>query len=336
MTKLSEVVAYLNLLEKNVPLETASVAHDTLMPILHTISSHQIQFESLTQRLTDQYNLTLDILDRFDSTIDSIRSRLLDIVAQQEPLYYAQSTELYEQQFKNDQIQFEFDRRLAYDAPPGLFTDRGQLVNSILDCKFNVSEEAKTFITARLLPHSTWQHPSMIIRPGRENWIQDLVGADPLYLVDQYAELLEPALLRYNNNYRNRLRKYLVNEANSDYLELLPDSQFKFCLVYNFFNYKPLPIIKNYLCEIWKKLKPGGVVAMTINNCDRAAAVSLVERYTTFYTPGKAVIEYAQSLGFQLINHYNIDLACSWFEFQKPGTLTTLRGGQSLAKIVYK
>jgi hypothetical protein len=336
MTKLSEVVSYLNLLEKTIPLETAPIAHDALAPILHTISNHQIQFDPLTQQLNNQYDNILKNLDQFDSTIDLIRAQLLDMVAKQEPLYYAQSMEFYEQQFKNDQVQFEFDRRLAYDAPPGWLVDRSQLVNSMLDCKFNVSDEAKAFITARLLPHSTWQHPSMIIRPGRENWIQDLVGADPLYLLDQYAELLEPALLRYNNSYRNRLRKYLINESNNNCLDQLPDSQFKFCLVYNFFNYKPLPIINNYLCEIWKKLKPGGVVAMTINNCDRAAAVSLVERYTTFYTPGKAVIEYAQSLGFQLLNHYNIDLACSWIEFQKPGTLTTLRGGQSLAKIVYK
>jgi hypothetical protein len=44
--------------------------------------------------------------------------------------------------------------------------------------------------------------------------------------------------------------------------------------------------------------------------------------------------EHAESLGFEL-THQHIGLGnIAWLEFQKPGQIQTMRGGQTLAKVV--
>jgi SAM-dependent methyltransferase len=170
-----------------------------------------------------------------------------------------------------------------------------------------------------------------------EDWIKELVGCDPLYLVDTHSELLEPAKLRFNDQYQRRLRTYTIRETTeSNMLDQLPDGQFGFCLAYNFFNYKPLEVIEAYLKELYIKLKPGGVVAFTFNNCDRAEGIELFEKHFMSYTPEKNLVALCQSTGYEIKNVFRLDQSCTWIEIQRPGETTSLRGGQSLAKILYK
>jgi hypothetical protein len=89
-----------------------------------------------------------------------------------------------------------------------------------------------------------------------------------------------------------------------------------------------------YLADIYRKLKPGGVVALTFNDCDRWGGVELAERHFMCYTPGTMLISLAQSLGFEIQQRYDIDNSNTWLEMRRPGELTSVRGGQSLAKIV--
>ena len=91
----------------------------------------------------------------------------------------------------------------------------------------------------------------MIIRPGIETFIDDMVAFDPLYLVDDQHELLDPAMDRFNTLYQRRLRPYVVNERSDDeILGKLPNNQFGMCLVYNYFNYRPFEVIKRYFVSI--------------------------------------------------------------------------------------
>jgi len=52
------------------------------------------------------------------------------------------------------------------------------------------------------------------------------------------------------------------------------------------------------------------------------------------YTPGGLLRSLCESLGFEISQHYLIDHSNTWLEMRRPGALTSLRGGQSLAKIV--
>jgi hypothetical protein len=117
---------------------------------------------------------------------------------------------------------------------------------------------------------------------------------------------------------------------------MLPDNQFGLVFVYDFFNYKPLRIIERYLRNLMNKIRPGGVLAMTINDCDHAHAVRRVEQDISCYTPGHMI----ESIWLNLKYEKNFDFTSEWgwryIELRRPGAITSLRGGQSLAKIIPK
>ena len=311
--KLSTIVAYKNKLESATPLDTAPVVHEKLAPILHTVETAEVQMLNLTEQLGKNYIDILAQLREFEDTIELVKDNVQRLIGDLEPVYYAESWKRYIEEITFDTNEYILNRRFAYDQ---------DIIN---------------FITARIQSHSNWQHPGLILRPGREDWISYLVGCDPLYLVDVHADLLEPAVLRFNDQYQRRLRTYVVTESvDTPILARLPNNQFSYCLAWNFFNYKPIEIIKTYLNEVYQKLKPGGCISFTFNDCDRSGAVELVERNFSFYTPWQAVREYAESLGLEAREIFRIDGSCTWVELYKPGALSTIRGGQTLAKLVYK
>ena len=75
---------------------------------------------------------------------------------------------------------------------------------------------------------------------------------------------------------------------------------------------------------------------MTFNDCDRDKAVMLVERRYCCYTPGKLLIQLAKTLGYEVLFQWHDNGPSTWLELKRPGTLATLRGGQTLAKILPK
>jgi SAM-dependent methyltransferase len=185
--------------------------------------------------------------------------------------------------------------------------------------------------------YGNWKYPAMIIRPGREKFIDDMVMFDPLYLIDSDHELLKPAIEKFPEDYQKRLRTYVIDELKNDHLlQQIPDNQFGLCLAFNLFNFRPLEVIRRYLTEIYQKLKPGGVILLTFNDCDRDKAVMLVEQHFASYTPGTLIQELASSIGYEPIFKWDDGGPSTWLEIKKPGTLTSLRGGQTLAKIIHK
>jgi SAM-dependent methyltransferase len=177
----------------------------------------------------------------------------------------------------------------------------------------------------------------MIIRPGLEKFVEDMVGFDPLYLIDQDHNLLLPAFNKFPEEYQRRLRLYTVREnVDSEILDKIPNNQFGICLVYNFFEFKPFEITRAYLTEIYQKLKPGGTLIMTFNDCDRDKAVKLAEQRYACYTPGSIIKQFATTVGYDQTFSWNNNGPTTWLELKKPGTLTSLKGGQTLAKIIKK
>jgi len=311
--KLSSLVAYKNLLDNLTPIDAIPLTHEKLGPILHTVATHGIQFNDLIRELKDDYEHINSAFTKFDDTIEKVKDELASIISNQESAYFQESYRLYDQEMVHDSAEYILNRR------PDL------------------EQTAFDFIKGRISLYGDWHHAGLIIRPGREDWIRQLVGCDPLYLVDVSNELLDPAILKFNRQYQRRLRSYVIQES-SDHtmLDNIPDNQFGFCLAYNFFNFKPFEVIKCYLIEVYKKLKNGGTFAITFNDCDRAAGVELAERSFMCYTPGTMVLNLARSIGYEVRQTFHADAANCWVELRKPGTLTSIRGGQSLAEIVAK
>jgi len=310
--KLSDLIQYRNQLEILSALPVWQTADLDLNVILHLISTHNIQFSECATQLIDKKHGIQQAFDSFEHTLTQIKTQLDQQIEIAEKSWFQDSYEFYYKNMKEN-------------------------VNHLTRRQPNLSAEAKAIYHTRILKHNSWHHAAMIVRPGVETFINDLVGCDPLYLIDTDHEFLKPAMNLYNQTYQNRLRPYVINEKlDEQILYQLPDAQFGLIFCYNFFNFRPFEIVKRWLMESYQKLKPGGVLVMTYNDCDRYKAVLLVEQKYTCYTPGKMIRQWANILGFEEIFCYHDDGPITWIEFKKPGESTSLRGGQALAEIIPK
>lgn len=311
--KLSDLVAYRNHLDK-FSLNEAKIKTDfDIEHIKHQILNCSFDSENFRDKIISAHQDVSNVFEKFSLLIETIKHSVDAEIVAKEKFWLEETYKLYSENMVNDSDEYILNRRPV------------------------LSEEYNNIIRNRIVGISNSRQPGMIIRPGMETFIQNMVSFDPLYLVDKNDNMLFPCMLEFPELYQRRLRKYIVDEYNADpILERLPNNQFAVCLAYNFFNFKPIPVIERYLTEIFAKLKPGGRLLMTFNDCDNEKAVRLAEQYYACYTPGRMIKEYAGQLGFEIYFIYNDGGPSTWIEFEKPGTLTSLRGGQALAKIVHK
>jgi SAM-dependent methyltransferase len=309
--KLSELVAYRNQLNRLHISEAKTHTELDFSKIKHLVNSKDFDPNNIKGQLQDKHNEVYQKFDEFVALVEQAKQEAQQEINLKEQFWLEETYRLYSQEMTHDSDEHILNRRPT------------------------LSEEHDNIIRARIKNFSNHLHPGMIIRPGLETFIEDMVSFDPLYLVDQSEELLFPSMIGFPEQYRRRLRPYVIdrNETGS-ILSKLPDNQFGMCLAYNFFNFTPIQVIEKYLVEIFSKLKPGGRLMMTFNDCDNEKAVRLAESYYTCYTPGRLVKEIAQRVGYEIYFIWNDNDPSTWLELQKPGILTTLRGGQALAKVV--
>jgi hypothetical protein len=309
--KLSEYVAFLNLLETvDVSAERVEAIR-SLAATLQSITGYQVKLDDYSQRLQDNFLAIRSGIDQFSETVNELRDRVQSIVVQREPEYIQNGIRIYQSEMIHERADYILNRRL---------TAQGE------DLKY---------ISGRLKILSDWRYPGMCIRPGLDDFVKTMVPLDPLYLVDQNYDLLDPAVQCFEPQYQRRLRRYTVNDYRSEpILGKLPDNQFGVVFAYNFFNYKPLMVIERYLQELYDKLRPGGTLIMTYNNCDRSHAVGLAERNFMMYTPLRLLRPMIEQIGYVNVSNRLCDGDFDLLEISKPGTLSSIRGGQCLAKII--
>lgn len=309
--KLSEIVAYLNLLDSLDVHDEAAEATRRLAAVLHVVANHAVQVDSCSQDLEQNFDAVKRGLDDFESTLSRIKQRLVQLLHEQEPAYLAESYRLFDQEMRHDSVQHILSRRLG------------------------INDDSRLALQYRLKNLTDWRLSGMIIGPRTEKFIEDMVSMDPLYVVDTHEDLLAPAVRKFHPDYQRRLRQYVVNEyVPRPILNELPNNQFGVIFAYNYFNYRPIEVIRRYIQEIASKLRPGGTFIMTYNNCDRAHGIGLTERHWMCYTPQRLIVEAAVDAGLELVSATDKSSDLSWIEFVRPGEIETLRGGQSLAKII--
>jgi SAM-dependent methyltransferase len=311
--KLSDLVNYRNELEAMSAVPVRRHSDLEIEKITHLVEHQSIQIAEFAKSLQQKRQDIQHTFDTFENNLDTLKAELKQLIDTTEKPWFAESYRLYEQEMIYETAEYILNRRPE------------------------IEPETEQFYRTRIIRYNSWQHPAMIIRPGCETFISDLVASDPLYLVDESHDLLLPAMNQFNEQYQQRLRPYTINERNSDEILIkLPNNQFGLVFAYNFFNFRPFEIIKKYLAEIYEKLRPGGMLVMTFNDCDRAKGVILVEQHFCCYTPGYLVRELAQSLGYEISFSWTDQGPSTWLELKKPGEFTSLRGGQALAKIMPK
>ena len=107
-----------------------------------------------------------------------------------------------------------------------------------------------------------------------------------------------------------------------------------FVLAWNIFNYFPLEAIKEYVKEIVKVIRPGGVLMFSYNNSDRWQGAEMVENAFMCHTPKHVLLPLVESLGLTVTASYDYDPTVSWVEIQKPGGLSTCKAHQSMGAVI--
>lgn len=310
--ELSSLVGYLNHLEQTSPDPIYLKARHELDALIHSVVNHP---KSISAGRCDVLLTASREIDRsYENLIrhhDLLKKHVRNLVIEQESQYFAESLRHFHEESCLETVEYKLSRQLKPNS---------QQTDSIL---------------GKLLRYAKWQVPGMIVGPGRDVWIKTLVALDPLYLVDTDLELLNPAYRSFTQSYQRRLRLYEVTEElGAPILHQLPQKQFGFCFLYNFFNYRPIEIIDQWLEEIHALMRPGGVLFFTFNDCDQAHGVALAESGFMNYTPSRYIRQKLLALQFDIQEHYHGPNDIAWIEAKVPGEITSLRGGQVLAKIV--
>lgn len=308
--KLSDLVKYRNRLQDFDLQSAIDAVHQHTDSIVYDVQ-HADRITPYDQDTLNAHQEIIDQIKDFGQNLEKVQSHVQSLIDQQNTEYFVKSYH-------------------AYEALRGASKDP-----NFLDRRLNLDPDSYNIIEARIALVADWHYPGLVIHPGLENWVDRMVSMDPLYVMDEDWDWLEPLKQRYSENYQRRVR-YFVTPTFSEgaRLDLVPNEQLGLILCFYFFNFKPFEVVKQYLQEAYQKLRPGGICMFTINDCDRPGAVDLVDRYYAAYTPARLVISYAESLGFECRFQHNINEAVTWIELIRPGTLLSLRGGQSLSKII--
>jgi hypothetical protein len=308
--KLSQIVAYLNWLERPDMDPAYGNITDKLDDILHAVKNRDVQYHSTTAELDERLLDVRHSISKFDQSLQTLKQQLRNDVNRLEPEYYAESWKRYEQEMCFETVEHLINRKLPIE-----FNDRESLRNTIKN-------------------YTDWRLPGMFIGARQEMLVEDMVPMDPLYLVDHNRELIDVAMAPFTKEYKNRLRPYVINDwKDTEIFTALPGNQFGLIFAYNYFNWKPIEMIEKFLIEIYQKLRPGGALVFTYNECDSWHGVGAVENAWMCYTPGSRIQTIAKSLGYKIIEQYTGTGDIAWFEMRKPGEIQSLRGGQVLAKI---
>lgn len=316
--KLSDLVALRNNLNDR-PISAVDFATaQALSHLQSVIPDTELISNKFSETLGKNLNNITQSIQDLGQTLEELKTFVQEQITEQERHWFQESYKLYEGLMSLETNKEILNRRLSITG----------------ENTKHSSYQSEAILRGRLSGYSDWRFPALVIRPGLENFINEMVGYDPIYIVDQNSDLLKPCINTFPKQYQNRLRPYLLNDrTDGPILDKIPDNQFGLCLIYNYLNYRPLEVIRRYLAEIHEKLRPGGICLMTINDCDLPQAVMLVERNYACYTPGYLVRELIKSLGFNITSTWGDDGPSVWLEIRKPGVLDSIRGSQVVTVI---
>ena len=310
--KLSDIVNYKLSIKDT---DTKSVQHEFYKfkkNLASTLDTHDVNFGDIKSQIHNDLQNISDLLENVENNLRLFEQKLNAFIHTYEPKYYEMGQSVY-QDTVNDSAEYIFERH----TNQGLFD----------------TEEDTQFFLSRLSLYTDWRHPGMHIRPLSGALSDVLKALDPLYFVDTDPDLLQKVRQLWHPQYQKRLRYYTINEQDDNPLKDLPQQQFGFVLVSEFFNYKSIEVVSKYLASVYSLLKPGGMLVFTFNNCDTVEGVRQVEAKFSPYTPARKIKKIAQKLGYKIEAEFSRPTKLSWLEVRKPGELTSMRNGQTLGSL---
>lgn len=310
--KLSELRGYLAGLRQ---INTESMAIDlknNINNIKATMEVLEIDYNGARTRVNTHFDKLFEQLRFVENELNDFMDKLEQDLKDKDQAYINLSQAIYESTEK-DSADYVLERAKT---------------NTMMRDK-----DAFNYFIDRMKPYIDWRFAGLHIRPGNGAITDWMKGCDPLYLVDHTKEHFKDVEEEFNPAYQNRLRYYTCEDAISDPLETLPKEQFGIIVVYDFFNYKTLDIVERYLRSCFDLLTGGGTLMFTFNNGDTNQGLIRTENNFACHQPARMIVDILNSIGYEILFTCDQYPDVSWMEVKKPGVLTTLRGGQTLAEI---
>lgn len=274
------------------------------------------QQRDIISSVINTHGLNADLVCHINTINDSIIA-INEIIQTTKTNNTADINELSPQYAANSYRKYETD--LKYADAHAHRTDRAS----------EPHPKTKKIIQGRIGTYIDWRYPGLEIGPGDGVWTRSLVGCDPLYIVDLHNEFLESTKHLFSSQYRPRLRTYKTDNYD---LSMIPQNQIGFAFSWHTFNFFPMETIKNYLINVYKALRPGGVMMFSYNNCEMSMPAKMAEDGFMCYTPKSLLLDLIDLLGYELLYAGEEDSDISWVEIKKPGSLTSSRISQTLVK----
>lgn len=317
--KLSELVDYKLTLDRydfvrssKTLIEKMRECHDDASRILGKDQDQKIVFgdRGFPAELEEDIHETESDITRIQNDLDYYKSLIDSIIEDEEQHYIKNSENRYIQNILG-----------------------GDTLESVKDRVLVMSKEDEKRLIDRINAVSDWKYPGLLIRPENHNVADAMGPCDPLYLCDEYDEIIDSFLDTLSSKYRYRIAKYQLDkiQPRTKPLKDLPEGQFGLLVMYNMIDHMPLSMIRKMFENIHSLMRPGGTVIFTFNDCDLPKNIRVFEQGMRTYTPLRLVRPMLEDIGFKMTWMSNQERSIC--EVRMPGTLKSLRGGQALARI---
>lgn len=181
---------------------------------------------------------------------------------------------------------------------------------------------------------TSFEYPCMELFPGTCQFIEQAVAAEPLYVADRSAYLLDNAASKFNQYYGSkRLMKYVIQGYD---MTSLPQNSFGFIYAINWMRFESLSGLNNFAKSVYDCLMPGGVYLFSYVPIDQWWALEVAEYG---YAAGADTVELKaalESIGFEILDHDSPSPERTYMLCKKSGEIEYIKGSSILAKIIDK
>ena len=315
--KLRNVIKYKQLIKSLDDIGLRKNINKQLTDVLTDLNIHEFDSDNLKENIAGNHLEVLKNLEDMSNNLNKFREKLQQLVNDLEQPYYEKSKDIYKMNLAQS-TQEKMDRQVYKD-----------LLHN---------ESSRQLLKDRIGLYVGTQYPGLHISPGYGEITNQLVSLNPLYLMDDSIDMLKKIKGWRQPQYQARLRYYVIDNNNTDPMHELPQNQLGLIVAVNWFNFKPVKVIKQYLESMLKVLRPGGVVVFTYNNCNYPKGVDKVDEMYYCYTTDTQIKQMCIQLGYDIIRSFDegydeLDMGISWLEIKKPGTRNTIRRAQTMGLI---
>ena len=195
--------------------------------------------------------------------------------------------------------------------------------------------EGKDALGANFTLYSNFLYPSLFIGYNKE-LVPYLTSAEPLYIANWDKESIPSILSQFNSIYQSKIRVYHLARKNFVDLLELPLHQFSCIVCWDILKYLRLDNIGIFLNNLFKLLRPGGVLYINFPDSRNLTNLELVEQNLYTFQTAEEIKKLLPIKQIQNIEHLTTENHLDYFKITVNGKLDTVKLQPVLGEIIPK